>query len=99
MGARGRNFYNDVVRGYGWEREAAAIQDLYLAGRRDEAAAAVPERMLREMALVGPRGHVAERLTAFAGAGVTTINVTPLAPTPAERVALVSAIEELAADL
>jgi F420-dependent oxidoreductase-like protein len=99
MGARGRNYYNDVLRGYGWEAEAATIQDHYLAGRKDEAAAAVPERMLREMALVGPRGHVAERLAAFAESGVTTVNVTPLAPTPAERVALVEAAKELAADL
>lgn len=99
MGARGRNFYNDVVRGYGWEREAAAIQDLYLAGRKDEAAAAVPAEMLAAMTLIGPRGHVAERLAAFAASGVTTLNVTPLAPTPAGRVALVETVTELAAAL
>jgi alkanesulfonate monooxygenase SsuD/methylene tetrahydromethanopterin reductase-like flavin-dependent oxidoreductase (luciferase family) len=51
------------------------------------------------MALIGSRNHVAERLAAFADAGVTTINMTPLAPTPAERVALVSTVKELAADL
>jgi F420-dependent oxidoreductase-like protein len=99
MGARGRNFYNELVRGYGWERAARAIQDLYLDGRRDEAAAAVPEEMLAAMALIGPRGHVAERLAAFAASGVTTLNVTPLAPTPAGRVALVGAVKELAAAL
>jgi F420-dependent oxidoreductase-like protein len=99
MGARGRNFYNDVVVGYGWADAAREIQDLYLEGRKDEAAAAVPEEMLEEMSLVGPRPHVAERLHAFAGSGVTTLNVTPVAPTPAERVALVAAVKELAAGL
>jgi F420-dependent oxidoreductase-like protein len=99
MGARGRNFYNDVVAGYGWEREARAIQDLYLDGRRDEAAAAVPEGMLAAMSLIGPRARVAERLAAFAASGVTTLNVTPLGATPAERVALVAAAKELAAAL
>jgi F420-dependent oxidoreductase-like protein len=99
MGARGRNFYNDLVRGYGWEREAATIQDLYLDGRRDEAAAAVPGEMLAAMSLIGPRGHVAERLAAFAASGVTTLNVTPLAGSAAERVALVGTVKELAAGL
>jgi F420-dependent oxidoreductase-like protein len=99
MGARGRNFYNDVVAGYGWEREARAIQDLYLEGRRDEAAAAVPEDMVAAMSLVGSRGQVAERLAAFAASGVTTLNVTPLGTTPAQRVALVAAVKELAAHL
>ncbi len=99
MGARGRNFYNDVVAGYGWEREARAIQDLYLDGRRDEAAAVVPEGMLAAMSLIGPRARVAERLAAFAASGVTTLNVTPLGATPAERVALVAAAKELAAAL
>jgi F420-dependent oxidoreductase-like protein len=99
MGARGRNFYHDVVRDYGWEREAATIQDLYLDGRKDEAAAAVPDEMLVAMSLIGPRGHVAERLAAFAESGVTTLNVTPVAGTPADRVALVGAVKELAAAL
>ena len=99
MGARGRNFYNDVVRGYGWEREAATVQDLYLDGRKDEAAAAVPDEMLTAMSLIGPRGHVAERLAAYAASGVTTLNVTPLGATTAERVAQVGAVKELAAAL
>ena len=99
MGARGRNFYNDVARGYGWEREAAVVQDLYLDGKKDEAAAAVPEEMLTTMSLVGPHGHVAERLAAYAASGVTTLNVTPLGATPAERVAQVAAVKELAAAL
>jgi F420-dependent oxidoreductase-like protein len=96
MGARGRNFYNDVVRGYGWEDEARQIQDLYLDGKKQAAAEAVPAEMLDAMALVGPRGHVAERLAAFAAAGVTTLTVTPLGDSPAERVAQVATVVELA---
>jgi F420-dependent oxidoreductase-like protein len=97
MGARGHNFYNDVVRGYGWADEAREIQDLYLDGKKDAAAAAVPREMLETMSLIGPRGHVAERLAAFAEAGVTTLNVTPLGGSPAERVAQMAAVVELAA--
>ena len=99
MGARGRNFYNDVVRGYGWENEARRIQDLYLDGKKEAAADAVPTEMLDAMALVGPRGHVAERLAAFAAAGVTTLNVTPLGASPTERVAQVAAVVELAGEV
>jgi hypothetical protein len=97
MGARGHNFYNDVVRGYGWADEAREIQDLYLDGKKDAAAAAVPREMLETMSLIGPRGHVAERLAAFAEAGVTTLNVTPLGGSTADRVAQVAAVVELAA--
>jgi F420-dependent oxidoreductase-like protein len=99
MGARGRNFYNDVVRGYGWENEARQIQDLYLDGKKEAAAAEVPTEMLDAMALVGPRGHVAERLAAFAAAGVTTLNVTPLGGSPTERVAQVATVVELAGEV
>jgi len=99
MGARGRNFYNDVVRGYGWADEARQIQDLYLDGKKDAAAAAVPREMLEAMSLIGPRRHVAERLAAFAEAGVTTVNVTPLGGSTAERVAQVETVVELAGGL
>ncbi len=99
MGGRGRNFYNDVVRGYGWADEARQIQDLYLDGKKDEAAAAVPREMVEAMSLVGPRGHVAERLAAFAASGVTTLNVTPVGGSTADRVAQVATIAELAAAL
>jgi F420-dependent oxidoreductase-like protein len=97
MGARGSNFYNDVVRGYGWADEAREIQDLYLDGKKDAAAAAVPAEMIEAMSLIGPRGHVAERRAAYAAAGVTTLNVTPLGGSTAERVAQVATVVELAA--
>jgi hypothetical protein len=75
MGARGKNFYNDVVSAYGWEREAKVIQDLYLDGKKDEAAANVPAEFLEKSTLVGPAGYVRERLAAFRDAGVTYLNV------------------------
>ena len=88
MGARGKNFYNDLVSQYGFEKEAALIQDLYLEGRKDEAMAAVPDDLARAINLIGSPGHVKERVAAFAEAGVTTLAVTPLARTSEQRVAL-----------
>jgi F420-dependent oxidoreductase-like protein len=82
MGARDRNFYNDLMRRYGYEAEARTIQDLYLAGRKDEAAAAVPAEFLELSCMVGPAGHVKERVEAYREAGVTMLNVTPVGPDP-----------------
>jgi F420-dependent oxidoreductase-like protein len=90
MGARERNFSNALVRRYGYEREAELIQDLFLSGKRAEAMAAVPDDLVRNTSLVGPAGYVKERLAAYASAGVTTLLVSPLAPTRAERVDAVS---------
>mgnify|MGYP001030516320 FL=1 len=78
MGAKGRNFYNDLVCRYGFEQEAAEIQDLYLAGKKQEAAALVPEALLEATSLCGPAGYVAEKVAAFAEAGVTHLGVTPI---------------------
>jgi hypothetical protein len=80
MGARGRNFYNALVRRYGYEAEAAEIQDLYLAGKKKEAEAAVPTEFLELTNLVGPEGYIKERLAAYAEAGVTMLNVSPVGP-------------------
>ena len=79
MGARGRNFYNDLAQRYGFEAEAREIQDLYLDGKKDEAAAAVPEGLLEAATICGPEGYVRDRIAAFKEAGVTSLNVTPLA--------------------
>ncbi|MFZ0165144.1 MAG: LLM class F420-dependent oxidoreductase, partial [Trebonia sp.] len=87
MGARGRNFYYDLACRFGYESEADTIQEAYLAGRKDEAAALVPADLVEKTALIGPAGYVAERLAAFRAAGVTTLNVTPLAATHAARLA------------
>jgi alkanesulfonate monooxygenase SsuD/methylene tetrahydromethanopterin reductase-like flavin-dependent oxidoreductase (luciferase family) len=89
MGAKGRNFYHNLAQRYGYEKEAALIQDLYLDGKKKEAEAAVPADLLRATALVGPAGQVRERLAAYAEAGATTLTVTPLAPDHRSRLALV----------
>ncbi|MFL5915657.1 MAG: LLM class F420-dependent oxidoreductase [Gaiellaceae bacterium] len=73
MGAKGRNFYNALVRRYGWEDEAERIQALYLAGKQREAIAAVPDALVDAVALVGPKERIAERLEAWRATPVTTL--------------------------
>jgi F420-dependent oxidoreductase-like protein len=75
MGARGRNFYNDIARRYGYEDAAGRIQDLFLSGRKDEAAAAVPDALVDEVALCGPRERIREQLAPWKASGVTTLMV------------------------
>lgn len=82
MGAKGQNFYNALAARYGFEKEAAEIQDLYLSGHQAEAAAKVPDALLESMSLCGSEGYVKERLAAFAEAGVTHLNVTPVGADP-----------------
>jgi F420-dependent oxidoreductase-like protein len=86
MGAPGRNFYHDLVCSYGYEAEAAAIQEHYLAGRKRDAETAVPAELCELMCLAGPEGHVRERVEAFREAGVTMLNITPVGPDPARLV-------------
>jgi F420-dependent oxidoreductase-like protein len=97
MGAKGRNFYNDLVARFGYAAEAAAIQEAYLDGRKDDAAGLVPASLLEGTALVGPLSLVAERIAAMRESGVTTLNVEPIAETHAERVRLIEQVRELAA--
>jgi len=80
MGARGKNFYNDVARRYGFVDEAIEIQDLYLDGKKEEAAAKVPAEFLEKSSLVGPRSYVAERVAAYKEAGVTVLSVQVSGP-------------------
>jgi hypothetical protein len=82
MGAREKNFYNDLVRMYGYEREAREIQDLYLAGNKREAEALVPASLLESLSLIGPEGYVKDRIAAFKAAGVTLLDVQPIGPDP-----------------
>ncbi|MBP0459514.1 LLM class F420-dependent oxidoreductase [Streptomyces montanisoli] len=86
MGARGKNFYNDLAVAYGYGKAAAEIQDHYLAGRLRDAAAAVPDEFCELATLCGPAGYVRERVEAFREAGVTMLNVTPAGPDPARLV-------------
>jgi hypothetical protein len=83
MGAKGKNFYNDLVTEYGFEAEAEKVQDLYLAGSKREAEAAVPVDLLEMCNLVGPESYVRERIAAFAESGVTSLQVTPVDEDPA----------------
>jgi F420-dependent oxidoreductase-like protein len=73
MGAKGQNYYNALVARYGYEREAAEIQELYLGGKKMEAIAAVPDALVDEVALVGPRDRIADRLEAWRESPVTTL--------------------------
>jgi len=75
MGARGRNFYNDLTCRYGYEEAAKKVQDLYLAGRKAEAEAAVPDSLVDEVALCGPRERIRELAGEWRASGVTTLMV------------------------
>jgi F420-dependent oxidoreductase-like protein len=83
MGARGKNFYNDLACQYGYEAEAKEIQDLYLDGKKKEAEAAVPLELLERVNLVGPEGYIKERIAAFKESGVTNLQVAPASDDPA----------------
>jgi F420-dependent oxidoreductase-like protein len=96
MGARGRNFYFNLACRFGYEDEAKRIQDAYLSGRKDEAAALVPAELVEKTSLIGPHGYVKERLAAFREAGVTTLNLTALSPTHERRVKDIETIRSLA---
>ena len=86
MGARGKNFYNDLACQYGYEQEAKEIQDLYLGGNKRDAEAKVPLEWLEATNLVGPASYVKERLAAYAEAGVTNLMVQPVSDDPAATV-------------
>ena len=95
MGARGKNFYYDLACRFGYEAEAAQIQDAYLAGRKDEAAGLVPAELAEKTSLIGPLGFVKERLAAYREAGVTTLNVTALGASHAQRVKDIETVRDL----
>jgi F420-dependent oxidoreductase-like protein len=82
MGAKGKNFYNDLVRQYGFEEEAAKIQEMYLGGNKRDAEAHVPVELLEMCNLVGPESYVRDRIAAFGEAGVTNLQVTPVTEDP-----------------
>jgi len=96
MGSRAQNFYNQLVCRYGFEAEAAQIQDLYLEGKREEAMAAIPDALIDSVSLCGPPDVVRERLTVYRDAGVGTLGVTPIAFTAADRLEQLRLVAELA---
>ncbi len=95
MGARGRNFYHNLASRYGFGEVADRIQDLYLGGHKTEAIHAVPDELVRQVSLIGPRGYVRERLAAYAEAGVTTLLVHPLTTDRREYVRFVEELLDL----
>lgn len=92
MGAKGKNFYNDLAIRYGYEEEAATIQDLYLGGQKEAAAAAVPGDWVLNSNLVGPPGFVKERVAAYREAGVTMLQVNPVGPDPVRQIEALRAL-------
>ena len=80
MGARGMNFYNTLACRYGYAEAAAKVQDLYLSGQKEAAAAAIPDELVDEMSLCGPKARIAEKLKAWHTVPITTLIVTPVTP-------------------
>ena len=99
MGARDKNFYNQVFRQYGYEEEAETIQKLYLAGRKSEAEAAIPQSYLDATSLIGSEGFVRERIEKLKEMGVTSLNVGYLGTTTEERVKNCDALSNLLAKM
>lgn len=95
MGAKEKNFYNQVFRQYGYEQEADRIQELFLAGRRADAQAAIPDDYLARASLIGPEGFVRDRLHALRDSGVNALNVSLQGETRAERVQQCERLREL----
>jgi F420-dependent oxidoreductase-like protein len=95
MGSRRQNFYNALVREYGFDDAAAEIQELYLDGKKDEAIRAVPDALVDLVSLVGPREKVAERLAAYREAGVGTLLASPLAVTREQQFEQLRLLAEL----
>lgn len=95
MGARGKNFYNDLACRYGFHTEAATVQDLYLSGRKDEAAAVVPQELLHATSLIGSSAEVKDKLAELAAAGATTLNLHPVQADHKDRLRTFELVREL----
>jgi F420-dependent oxidoreductase-like protein len=96
MGSRKQNFYNALAVRYGFEAAAKEVQDLYLDGKRDEAAAAVPDELVDAVTLCGPPDHVRDRLAVYRDAGVGTLGITPVAGSKEDRIEQLRLVAELA---
>jgi F420-dependent oxidoreductase-like protein len=95
MGSREQNFYNQLIRRYGFEAEARDVQDLYLSGRKDEAMGRLSDELIDTVALVGPKDRVRERLQVYREAGVDTLGVSPMAFDKASRLEQLRLLAEL----
>ena len=98
MGARQKNFYNDIFSRSGYADAARTIQDLYLSGKKDEAMAAIPDDFLARNSLIGPEGFVRDRLAALKESGVTSLNVGFLGQTREDRLRNCEQLRRLADD-
>jgi F420-dependent oxidoreductase-like protein len=96
MGARHKNFYTALAESYGFGDATAVVQDLYLEGRREEAARALPAELIDLVSLCGPKPAVAERLEAFRAAGVNTLLAMPVAVGTEAQATQLRALAELA---
>jgi F420-dependent oxidoreductase-like protein len=94
MGSRKKNFYNDLAVRMGYAKEAKEIQDLYLDKKHREAMAAVPQGFVDSIALLGSKERIADKLTAYAEAGATTVALTPFEPTVEQRIATLRTVAE-----
>jgi F420-dependent oxidoreductase-like protein len=97
MGSKDKNFYNSLVRRYGFEEAAETVQNLYLEGKKEEAMAALPGDLIDTVALCGPKDVVRDRIAVYRDAGVGTLIVSPMAWTAADRLEQLRLIAELAA--
>jgi F420-dependent oxidoreductase-like protein len=95
MGSRKQNFYNKLMRRYGYEDAAEEVQNLYLDGKKDEAAAALPGELIDKVSLCGPKERIKERLELYRDAGVGTLMITPMAWTAEGRSEMMRAVAEL----
>jgi F420-dependent oxidoreductase-like protein len=95
MGSRNQNFYNQLVQRYGFEDAAREVQDLYLEGKKDQAAAALPDDLIDRVSIVGPKDVVRERIAKYRDAGVGTLGVSPFAFSKDDRLEQLRLIAEL----
>jgi F420-dependent oxidoreductase-like protein len=95
MGSRKQNFYNHLMQRYGYEDAAREVQDLYLEGKKEEAAAALPGELIDKVSLCGPRERIRERLELYRDAGVGTLMITPMAWTAEGRSEMMRTVAEL----
>src|SRR3954453_9958745 len=96
MGSRKQNFCNQLIQRYGFEDAAREVQDLYLEGKKDEAAAALPADLIDRVAIVGPKDVARERIAAYREAGVGTLGFSPFAFTKEDRLEQLRLVAELA---
>ncbi len=95
MGSRDKNFYNALVRRYGFEEAADEVQELYLEGKKEEAAAALPDELIDQTSLIGPKERIAERLEVYRDAGVGTLICSTMAFDPENRKQMIRELAEL----